>query len=405
MSGVHFVLPKQAEARAWPETRFSKFLTSNKRPYTLGPAEDADLVGMRLYGLGPFHRELKPAGKIAQKAVFVIKTGDVIYNKLFAWKGTFGIVPPELNNMFVSGEFPTYAPDNSIVDAGFLAWCFRYPPLWDQARRMSKGSTALSRFRLNPRRFLELTLRLPPLERQREIAVALDLLADASEQANRLRHAASREITTLQGRATADAFPKGTTERLGDFATVQSGYAFKSEWFTEDGVRLARNVNVSHGTLDWTQAVRLPAARQAEFARFALREGDILVSLDRPIISSGVKVARVKGVDLPCLLLQRVGRFELRDNRVDPDYLFWWLQSPRFILSIDPGRSNGVPHISQKQIEAIPFAAPPLDEQRRVVAYLDDLDRRFNDLLALQSRSAIELDALLPSVLASALIG
>jgi type I restriction enzyme S subunit len=50
---------------------------------------------------------LKTALRIAKKSHFVIRAGDVIYNKLFSWKGTFGIVPPELDGMFVSDKFPT----------------------------------------------------------------------------------------------------------------------------------------------------------------------------------------------------------------------------------------------------------------------------------------------------------
>jgi type I restriction enzyme S subunit len=39
-----------------------------------------------------------------------------------------------------------------------------------------------------------------------------------------------------------------------------------------------------------------------------------------------------------------------------------------FRRQIDPGRSNGVPHISSKQVEAAEIVIPPLDEQRRMVA-------------------------------------
>ena len=41
----------------------------------------------------------------------------------------------------------------------------------------------------------------------------------------------------------------------------------------------------------------------------------------------------------------------------------------------------------------------PLDEQRRIVAYLDGLQAKVNALRELQSQSQEELDALLPSVL------
>ncbi|MDZ4657836.1 MAG: hypothetical protein SH868_09705 [Bythopirellula sp.] len=70
-----------------PNVRFEEIVRPNRRPYELGPAEDANLVGMRLYGQGPFHRELKTATKIRKKSHFVIRENDVIYNKLFAWKG------------------------------------------------------------------------------------------------------------------------------------------------------------------------------------------------------------------------------------------------------------------------------------------------------------------------------
>src|SRR5882724_5486654 len=134
--------------KAWPQVKFGDFLRPNSRPYTLGPEEDANLVGMRLYGQGPFHREFKPAMQIAKKTHFVIKTGDVIYNKLFAWKGTFGIVSSALDGMFVSDKFPTYELDQTKVDEGFVRWYFRCPPVWEQAQAMSTGSAALSKLTL-----------------------------------------------------------------------------------------------------------------------------------------------------------------------------------------------------------------------------------------------------------------
>ncbi len=43
--------------------------------------------------------------------------------------------------------------------------------------------------------------------------------------------------------------------------------------------------------------------------------------------------------------------------------------------------------------------APSLEEQRRIVAYLDGLQARVDALKQLQSQTQAELDALLPSVL------
>jgi type I restriction enzyme S subunit len=193
--------------------------------------------------------------------------------------------------------------------------------------------------------------------------------------------------------------------KLGDVASLQNGYAFKSEWFTKTGTRLLRNANVSHGVLNWAEEARLPDRMVTEYERFRLREGDVVLSLDRPFIVTGTKVARVQPGDLPALLLQRVGRF-LLSEALDPEYLFIWINSPLFSDQIDPGRSNGVPHISSKQIEAAVLFVPPLAEQRRIVTKVDELmklcDRLEASLTTGDATRRRLLDALLADALAPA---
>lgn len=47
----------------------------------------------------------------------------------------------------------------------------------------------------------------------------------------------------------------------------------------------------------------------------------------------------------------------------------------------------------------------PLPEQRRIVAYLDDLQAKVDRLKALQVQTAAKLDALLPAILDQAFKG
>ncbi len=161
--------------------------------------------------------------------------------------------------------------------------------------------------------------------------------------------------------------------RISDAVQFLNGYAFKSEWFVPYGIRLVRNVNIAHGSIDWRDAACIPAERSDEFAAFALQEGDVLLTLDRPIISTGLKVAVVRAGDLPCLLLQRVARLTPRQEQIRAAFLLHWLRSPLFIDAIDPGRSNGVPHISTKQVGNMSIPLPLLDEQDRIVERLDEL--------------------------------
>ena len=162
-------------------------------------------------------------------------------------------------------------------------------------------------------------------------------------------------------------------QTVGDHIEFLNGYAFKSEWFKPSGTRLCRNANVSHGVLDWKESVFVDGEITKEFERFKLNEGDIVLSLDRPLIATGLKVARMRKSDLPCLLLQRVAKPVPKHDQLDLSYFLMWLNSPQFVDTIDPGRSNGVPHISTRQVQSLPFTLPPLAEQRRIVAKVDEL--------------------------------
>ncbi len=153
----------------------------------------------------------------------------------------------------------------------------------------------------------------------------------------------------------------------GELFRVQSGYAFKSQSFTDSGIRLLRNINVGHDEIVWHEAAYVPSSDREGYSTFDLRAGDVVVSLDRPLISTGLKAARVSETDLPSLLVQRVGRLQFTNQAIDADFAYLWLKSSLFVDRIAPGRSKGVPHISPKDIEGLLVPVPPVAEQRRIV--------------------------------------
>lgn len=56
-------------------------------------------------------------------------------------------------------------------------------------------------------------------------------------------------------------------------------------------------------------------------------------------------------------------------------------------------------------LRSVPVPVPSLPEQRRIVAYLDGLQAKVDQLKQLQEQTAAELDALLPSILDRAFKG
>jgi type I restriction enzyme S subunit len=235
---------------------------------------------------------------------------------------------------------------------------------------------------------------------------------------NHLRHLTTRIEHIKQLRQTilnlavcgrllsGDSFSDQIEKKVGNFVKFLNGYAFQSTLFRTTGVRLCRNVNVGHGSLNWQSDNTACVAEESalDFQRFNLKEGDIVLSLDRPLISTGLKVAQVRQNDLPCLLLQRVGKAEFLSDGLAPDFFLLWLQSSQFTAAIDPGRSKGVPHISTRQVEALPLFVPSLPEQKRIVAKVNELmalcDRLEEQLNTEQTENRRFLEALLHRALA-----
>ena len=288
------------------------------------------------------------------------------------------------------------------LEPKFLFYALKVVPLLEGVSDAAKGMT------LNKQSLAEIQIPIPPPAEQRRIVARVEALTRRLDQAHQARQAAIADAAAVGhavwDRAFADIPPK-QWQPIGAHAKVQGGYAFKSEWFVADGIRLLRNQNVYHGDLDWTDTVHLPPSRRGEFKTFELAEGDIVITMDRPLIKSGLKAARVSKQDLPCLLLQRVGRF-LCDDELDKDYLLHFLFSQSFIPHISgDGRSCAVPHISAKQIQAIPIPVPSCRKQRAIVARLDALRGKLDELQRLQREVEAELASFTPALLAKAFRG
>ncbi|MCE6949787.1 restriction endonuclease subunit S [Cereibacter sphaeroides] len=303
----------------------------------------------------------------------------------------------------------------AINDADFSVLPFPLPPFAEQYRIVAKVEELMAlldrieaaragreetRNRLTAATLARLTD--PKTDAPAATRFALDTLAPLTTRPDQIK-TLRQTILNLAVRGRLSEHEETKTSQVSQFRALQNGYAFKSEWFSKEGVKLIRNANVSHGLLVWDDVVCLPAERAAEFERFLLSEGDIILTLDRPFIATGTKVARVQKDDLPSLLLQRVGRFIETAPGLSDDYLFLWVNSPHFNEQIDPGRSNGVPHISSKQVEAAEIWVPPIAEQHRIVTKVNALMTLLDDLEAALSTSATTRARLLDATLRAAL--
>jgi type I restriction enzyme, S subunit len=172
--------------------------------------------------------------------------------------------------------------------------------------------------------------------------------------------------------------------KCGHYLSILSGYAFPSAGFTEKSAtstRLLRGANVGVSKIKWNEVVYWNRCSGDHLERFSMREGDIVLGMDRPVISEGVRVARVSKRDLPCLLLQRV--ICLRPcPKLNADFLFLTFTTEMFHAHFLPDTTGvSVPHISPEQVAEFRIALPSKPEQLEITKYIQRSEELYSKLM------------------------
>ena len=88
--------------KGWVSGRFRDAMRLEERREPIDPAQTYKLLGVRWYGNGAFLREERLGQGLSAQHIYRVKQGDVIYNRLFAWKGSFGLIGENLAGCYVS---------------------------------------------------------------------------------------------------------------------------------------------------------------------------------------------------------------------------------------------------------------------------------------------------------------
>jgi type I restriction enzyme S subunit len=104
----------------WKRTRIRDVVRLLSNSVKVQPGTEYKMAGVKWYGEGVFHRETVRGDGQSARWVWPLVPGALIYNRLFAWKASFAVVPAELADCHVSSEFPQFVPDPAKLLPAYL---------------------------------------------------------------------------------------------------------------------------------------------------------------------------------------------------------------------------------------------------------------------------------------------
>lgn len=323
----------------------------------------------------------------------LVHPGWLVTNRMKAWQGSVGISP---FRGIVSGHYICFAPRHNEC-AEYLNWLFRSGPYAHAYALLSRGVRP-GQIEIDNDAYRKLPVLLPPVLEQRAIA---DFLERETARIDTLIEGQQRLVDLMQERraAVVDAaleprpdWTRTALKRLLD--GVDQGVSPQAEAGLADDP-------ASWGVLKSGCANR-GLFRQDEHKRLsddfvvdqdiAVGVGDLIVSRASGSPDLVGSAAVVNHLDYNLILSDKLFRLRPRLG-YSAKFLYWFLNSRRYRVQVRraisgaEGLANNLPLSALRGFEV---AVPLLDEQHRIVAYLDEQTSKIDTLIA-ETERFIEL--------------
>jgi len=156
---------------------------------------------------------------------------------------------------------------------------------------------------------------------------------------------------------------------------IISGYGFDSKDFSKDNqIKCIKITNVGVREFISDTNENLPVDYLTKYSRYTVNKGDLVISLTRSIISTGLKVAKVPDSWDTSLVNQRVAGIKPKES-TNIDFVYFYLCSDDVHKYVEEkSRSLMQPNLSITDLKNLPIPFPSKNIQNRIVAKIKKVE-------------------------------
>jgi len=395
-------------SKVLPQVALGEVLRKSEESVLIDPNAAYREVTVKLWGKGVVLRREASGSEIAATRRTVVRTGQFILSRIDARNGAFGIVPPALDGAVVSNDFPSFNLNTQRIVPEYLGWLSRSADFVELCKAASEGTT--NRVRLKEEKFLTTAIALPSIVEQWRIVSRIEELAVNIEEAQGLRRLAAEEAEALVSASLSvfcrsSVWESTTVERLIGDDGLRNGKSVKPSDDGE-GIRCLTLSAMRNGRIDVSNNKPIPLV-SSEAKPYLVKKGDVFIvrgNGSKELCGlAGLVPEHCDNVIFPDLFI----RVPIPSDKMLPEFfvLAWNSAPTREVIEEKAKTTSGIWKINQGHILSTQLQIPPIAEQHSLVAYLDGLQTKVHSLKYLQSETAAELDAMLPSILDKAFQG
>lgn len=332
--------------------------------------------------------------KLPSRARRKVKKDSIIYSTVRPNQRHFGIVKLQPENFLVSTGFAVIDTDAQMLDADFLYYLLTQAVLVESLHAIAEQSTsAYPSIKASDIENLE--IEIPDLVTQKKIADILCSLDRKITQNTEVNKNLLEQALILYA---TRFFSLDKNSCIGNYCAVKSGFAFKSSWWTNSGVKVIKIGSINQDNLNLLECSYINEDKADKAKDFVVKAGDLLIAMTGATIG---KFAMVPYSSEVLLVNQRVGKFFLGNNPVEKlPFIYCTLKQPEVYSEVvNRGQGSAQPNISASDIMSIPCAIP----SQEAINIFNNTARPLFDLIISNQRENQQLselrDTLLPKLM------